>query len=133
MLLGESGAALRRITLAPLSREAVERLASGRNGVFELTGGNPFYVIEVLDSDAADVPPLVRDAVLARAAKLTPEARHVLEFASLVPGRAELALIRASDRATDNAIDAATHGGIVRIENGAIIFRHELARRAIEN
>src|SRR5205814_1478364 len=30
-------------------------------------------------------------------------------------------------------IDAATHGGIVRIENSAIVFRHELARRAIEN
>jgi DNA-binding CsgD family transcriptional regulator/tetratricopeptide (TPR) repeat protein len=129
MLLGEAGPTLRRIALAPLSREAVERLAHGRAGVFELTGGNPFYVTEVLESEVAGVPPMVRDAVLARAAKLTPEARQVLEIASLVPGRAELGLLDA----TDEAMEAATRGGIVRIEHGAIVFRHELARRAIED
>ena len=129
MLLGETGAALRRIVLAPLSREAVERLASGRAGVFELTGGNPFYVTEVLASDAKDVPPMVRDAVLARAAKLTPDARQVLEMVSLVPGRAERWLIDADDA----TIEAAARGGMVRIESGTIVFRHELARRAIED
>jgi DNA-binding CsgD family transcriptional regulator len=128
-LLGEMCTSVRRIALSPLSREAVNHLASGRAGVFELTGGNPFYVTEVLDSDPGAIPPMVRDAVLARAAKLTPEARQVLEIASLVPGRAELGLIDAHDE----AIEAATRGGIVRIESGAIVFRHELARRAIED
>ncbi|HVR40945.1 MAG TPA: AAA family ATPase [Thermoanaerobaculia bacterium] len=128
MLLGEAGA-LRRIALAPLSREAVESLAAGRSGVFELTGGNPFYVTEVLDSEADAVPPIVRDAVLARAAKLAPDARQVLEIASLVPGRAERALLDVDD----DAIEAAARGGMVRIENGAIVFRHELTRRAIED
>ena len=127
-LLGEAGTTLRRIALGPLSREAVERLASGRAGVFELTGGNPFYVTEVLASELAGVPPMVRDAVLARAAKLTSEARQVLEMASLIPGGAELGLLDAADE----AIEGAAHGGIVRIESGAIVFRHELARRAIE-
>ena len=129
MLLGEPGAALRHIALAPLSREAVERLASGRTGIFELTGGNPFYVTEVLAGEAAGVPPMVRDAVLARAAKLTPEARLVLEMASLVPGRAERDLLDAGDE----AIEAATRSGIVRVEGGAVVFRHELVRRAIED
>lgn len=129
MLLGEAGARLRRISLAPLSREAVDCLASGRIGVFELTGGNPFYVTEVLDSEPAWVPPNVRNSVLARAAKLTPEGRQVLETASLVPGRAELGLLDASD----GALDAAVRSGIVRIESAAVVFRHELARRAIED
>jgi len=128
-LLGEAGAPVRRIVLGPLSRESVERLAAGRSGVFELTGGNPFYVTEVLDSEAAGIPPMVRDAVLARAAKLTPEARQLLEMASLVPGRAELALLDAGDE----AIEALARTGIVRIESGAIAFRHELARRALED
>ena len=135
--LGEAGPALRRIALAPLSRETVERLAAGRSGgtpgvggiVFELTGGNPFYVTELLESELPGVPPMVRDAVLARAAKLSPEARQVLEVASLVPGRAELWLLDAADQ----AIEAATRGGIARCEGGAIVFRHELARRAIED
>jgi predicted ATPase/DNA-binding CsgD family transcriptional regulator len=129
MVLGETGTALRRIPLAPLSREAVASLASGREGVFELTGGNPFYVTEVLAGEAEGVPPMVRDAVLARAAKLAPEARQVLEMASLVPGRAELGLLEAADE----ALEAAARGGIVRIEGGAVVFRHELARRAIED
>jgi DNA-binding CsgD family transcriptional regulator/tetratricopeptide (TPR) repeat protein len=128
-LLGEGGAALRRIELAPLSREAVERLAAGRAGVFELTGGNPFYVSELLNSDLPGVPPAVRDAVLARAAKLSSEARRVLNVASLVPGRAELWLLDAHD----DAIEDATRGGIARIDGGSLVFRHELARRAIED
>lgn len=129
LLLGEAGAALRRIALAPLSREAVERLAAGRAGVFELTGGNPFFVTEIAACDARGIPPMVRDAVLARAAKLTSEARHVLEMASLVPGRAELWLLDAPD----DAIEAATRSGIARIDGGAFVFRHELARRAVED
>src|SRR6185436_18158358 len=58
-LLGESGATVRRIALAPLSRQAVESLAFGRTGVFELTGGNPFYVTEVLAAETESVPPIV--------------------------------------------------------------------------
>lgn len=129
-LLGEAGTALRRIALEPLSREAVESLAAGRAGVFELTGGNPFFVTEVLASEGDGIPPLTRDAVLARAAKLTVEARQVLEIASLMPGRAELALL--GDSGVE-AVEAAAHCGIVRVEDGAIVFRHELARRAVED
>jgi DNA-binding CsgD family transcriptional regulator len=129
LFLGEAGAALRRIELAPLSREAVESLASGRPGVFELTGGNPFYVTEVLAGEPEAIPPVVRDAVLARAAKLRPEARQVLETASLIPGRADLRLLDAADE----AIEAAARCGIVHVEGGAVVFRHELARRAIED
>jgi DNA-binding CsgD family transcriptional regulator len=72
---------------------------------------------------------------LARAAKLPPEARYVLELASLVPGRTELGLLQAEDAAVEavEALEVATRGGIVRIEGGAVVFRHELARRAIED
>jgi len=127
-LLGECGSALRHIALERLSREAVESLAAGREGVFELTGGNPLFVNEVMASESEGIPPLVRDAVLARAVKLTPEARQVLEVASLMPGCAELALLGA----TDDEVEAAAHCGIVRVEGDAIVFRHELARRAVE-
>src|SRR5213075_1711494 len=73
--------------------------------------------------------PTVRDAVLARAAKLMPDARRVIEIASLIPGRAELALLDAED----DAIEAAGRSGIARTDGDAIVFRHELARRAIED
>jgi len=129
-LLGDLGSALRRIRLAALSPDAVRELAGDRGeGLHELTSGNPFYVTEVLAAGAERVPPTVRDAVLARAAGLAPEARRLIELASLIPGRAELHLLDAS---VDDA-EAAARSGIVRIEHASIVFRHELARRAIED
>jgi DNA-binding CsgD family transcriptional regulator len=126
-LLGD--ASMKRLRLEPLSAGAIRKLAGPRRDLYELTCGNPFYVTEVLASNAEGVPPTVRDAILARASKLTPAVRQVIEFASLSPGRADLSLVEA---ATED-IEAAGRSGIVRIENGAIVFRHELTRRAIED
>jgi DNA-binding CsgD family transcriptional regulator len=142
-LLGET--AVRRFHVEPLSREAVAELVRGstpasspaphslhredKGDLFAITGGNPFYVTEVLASGGDRMPATVRDAVLARAAALSPASRHVIELASLHPGQAELALIDADVA----EIEAAAGSGIVRIQNGAIVFRHELGRRAIED
>jgi DNA-binding CsgD family transcriptional regulator len=129
-LLGDLGSTLRRVHLAPLSHDAVRALAGDRSaGLHELTSGNPFYVTEVLAAGAQRVPPTVRDAVLARAAGLSPAARSLIELASLIPGRAELRLLDADVDATE----AAARSGIVRVEHGAIVFRHELGRHAIED
>ena len=64
-----------RLQVPPLSRAAVERLAAvvarrDAGGVHAATGGNAFFVTEVLRQGgaAAGVPASVRDAVLARAA-----------------------------------------------------------------
>ena len=75
MVLGElpSGSAA-RLALAPLSAQGVAELA-GSLGVdhaelHRRTAGNPFYVTEVLAAADAEIPETVRDAVLARAARL---------------------------------------------------------------
>src|SRR4051794_9574223 len=75
VVLGELRGA-ERMTLGALSVEAVALLA-GMDGesatdLHRRTGGNPFYVTEVLAAGSADVPDTVRDAVLARAARLDP-------------------------------------------------------------
>ena len=57
--------------------------------LFERTGGNPFFVTEVLAAGEREVLPL-RDAVLARASRLGPEARRLLDAVSVVPPRPEL-------------------------------------------
>ena len=58
-----------------LTETAVRAMASasGRadKGVYELTGGNPFFVTEVLATSDASVPASIRAAVLARASKLS--------------------------------------------------------------
>ena len=71
-VLGELPARhVERISLPPLSAAAVDALASSADraiaGLHALTGGNPFFVTELLGQSGAGVPSTVRDAVLARA------------------------------------------------------------------
>ena len=85
--------------LAPLTRDAVESLAA-RSGVpgdelFDRTGGNPFFVTEALAAPADEIPTSIRLAVLARAGRLEPAERSVLDAVSVVPGRAEGWLVSA--------------------------------------
>lgn len=133
-LLGETTRA-RRIALPRLSSEAVAKLAAGHDAraVYALSGGNPFYVSELVAGDGEGVPPTVRDAVLARAAKLSPAARTIVEVAAAVPGKAERWLVAAAAKTDVGTLTEATTGGIVTLQQDGFVFRHELARRAIED
>ena len=77
-LLGElaSVAAVERVTVPPLSLEAVRELASAQaadgDAIHALTRGNSFFVTELLASGAEALPATVRDAVLARIAGCRP-------------------------------------------------------------
>jgi hypothetical protein len=126
-----------RMLLLPLSESAVTRLATqaGRpsKGLYGATGGNPLFVTEVLASVAGAVPTTVRDAVLARAARLSPAAREIAELVCVVPGKAELSLLEQASRVDEAAIESCLSIGMVRDEQGALAFRHELARRALED
>lgn len=122
-----------RLPLSPLSRDAVAQLAatSGRDGeaVYEMTAGNPFFVCEVLASEDAEIPSTVRDAVLARIARLSTSAQHLLELVALAQPRTELELIEAHASLED--LDVCLDAGLLGIEGGTVAFRHELARRAM--
>jgi DNA-binding CsgD family transcriptional regulator/tetratricopeptide (TPR) repeat protein len=126
----------KRMSLAPLSEAAVAQLAkqAGRRatGLYGITAGNPFFVTEVLAAPAEAVPFTVRDAVLARAGKLSPAARDLAEFISVVPGRTEAWLLEQAARPDDSTIDSCLSIGVVRHDDGSLAFRHELARRALE-
>ncbi len=136
--LGElPGGVVRRIDLAPLGEEAVAALAAraGRSaeGLHGMTGGNPFYLTEVLASAGDEVPGSVRDAVLARARRLSPEARRVLEIVSVVPGRAETWLVGALlGGETSAAADECLASGMLELDGAALRFRHEIARSSVE-
>ena len=82
----------RRVELAPLSADAVRILANGSGieaaALYRLTGGNPFFVTEVVQAGLGAVPPSARDAVLARAARLSGGSREVLDVSALIGMRA---------------------------------------------
>ena len=73
-LAGLSGVV--RMQLPPLTATGVRQLldtagsALDADAIFQRTGGNPFYLTEVLAAGAEQVPATVRDAVLARVARL---------------------------------------------------------------
>jgi len=127
----------RRLHLRPLSERAVETLAKkcGRNptGLYAATFGNPFYVTEVLASESTDVPHSVRDAVLARLATLSDRSREVAQLASVIPGRTEVWLARKLLSADEAIIDECRLCGMDRDASGALHFRHEISRRAVED
>jgi DNA-binding CsgD family transcriptional regulator/tetratricopeptide (TPR) repeat protein len=126
-----------RMSLLPLSEPAVTQLAiqAGRpsKGLYNLTGGNPLFVTEVLASVADAVPATVRDAVLARAVRLSAAAREIAELVCVVPGKTELWLLEQAGRLDEAGIESCLSIGMVRDAQGAIAFRHELARRALED
>jgi DNA-binding CsgD family transcriptional regulator len=123
----------RRVRLRPLSRHAVARLA-GRtdvDGLYEVTGGNPFFVREVLEAPDARVPATIQDALMARVSRMEPAAVACTEVASVVPGRAELWLLAGCGVAS--GIDSAVRGGVLSVHGESVTFANELARRAVED
>jgi DNA-binding CsgD family transcriptional regulator/tetratricopeptide (TPR) repeat protein len=103
------------------------------DAIHRLTGGNAFYVTEVLAAAGAALPATVRDAVLARAASLSPDARRLLDVVAVVPGRIELWLLEAVAPAELAALDACVASGVLRADGDGVAFRHELARLALES
>ena len=129
---------VRTVEPGALSEQAVALLArrAGRDAadLHATSGGNPFFVTEVLAAPAGDgVPASVRDAVALRAAAAGPEANAVAELAAVFPGPAELALVTALAGADAGAVDRCVEAGLLHLRGDALAFRHDLARRAVED
>jgi DNA-binding CsgD family transcriptional regulator len=145
-LLGALPAGTLRLSLEPLSARACEQLAAaaGRAGepVHAATGGNPFYVSAWLSAPppmaaapgaVAPVPAVVRDAVLSRAAPLSPMAREVLALVAVAPAGLERALIDAIVEDAGPALAECVEASLLVTDRGeAYGFRHDIARRACE-
>ena len=129
--------AVGRLALDPLSAPAVAMLAEPLGvdveDLYRKTNGNPFFVNEVLATGGEQIPNLVRDAVLARAARLSTAAKRLIEAAAIVPKEAELWLLDAlAGDAVDGLEECLASGMLVPTAGGAA-FRHELARLTIES
>lgn len=136
-VLGElPSSATVRVPLKPLSRDAVEELAKhshrAAEGLFDATGGNPFFVTEVLATEHGGVPPSVLDAVIARLSRLSAPARELLDVCCVVPNRIELAIVDNLLTDADSRIDECVTAGVLQVHAPHLQFRHELARLAVE-
>ncbi|ADV09989.1 regulatory protein LuxR [Mesorhizobium ciceri biovar biserrulae WSM1271] len=127
-----------RIDVPLLSEAAVLSLASaaGRDGdaIYRVTAGNAFFVTELLCADNEMTPPAsVRDAVVARAERLSAGARSMLDAVSVFPRRADAwALQGLCGVASAGQLAECVSNGLLDDLGDGYAFRHEIARRAIE-
>lgn len=128
--------AVTRLQPGPLSRPAVERLAAqkGYNGedVYAITGGNPFYVREVLAAYSPGIPDNIKDSILAVADRQPPDTRRVWDLLSTMPGGFEIDYLERIEPAYAAAIEDSLAARILLVREGRLFFKHELYRRAIE-
>jgi DNA-binding CsgD family transcriptional regulator/tetratricopeptide (TPR) repeat protein len=126
----------RRIGLAPLSADAVRLLAAGSKlkaaELYRLTGGNPFYLTEMLREGTADVPASARDAVLARVGRLSSGSRQVIEVAALIGHRVDVRLLQAVTSCPPADLDELLTSGLLAEDGEWLKFRHAIARLAVE-
>ena len=138
LVLGELATdhAVSRLSVPPLSAMGVAKLAEphGVNAdeLYRATAGNPFFVTEVLAAGSDEIPPTVRDAVLARVARVSPEARTMVEAVAVAPLQMELWLVDALTGEGPERLEECLAAGILIPRPGVVAFRHELARIAIE-
>lgn len=136
MVLGDMPPhAIERIVLRPLSESAVRTLAAGAGidtEIFAETSGNPFFVSELLTNEEDAVPLSVVDAVRARAARLSVPALRLVHVVSVVPGRAAVELIAQLLPDWVDALDEAERRGVLLRAANHVMFRHEVARRAVQ-
>jgi DNA-binding CsgD family transcriptional regulator/tetratricopeptide (TPR) repeat protein len=126
----------RRIELGPLSADAVRVLAgpSGLDpaGLYRLTGGNPFYVTEVIQAGMSEIPAAARDAVLARATHLGGGSRAVLDVAAVGGQQGDLQVVELVTSCPPQAVDEILASGLLAEDGRRLRFRHEIARLAVE-
>jgi DNA-binding CsgD family transcriptional regulator/tetratricopeptide (TPR) repeat protein len=136
ILVGDlaSSHALHRIPVSSLSKEAVHELAKNKKvdsiELHRLTNGNPFFVTEALAVESG-IPETVRDAVIARAARVSPAARAVLETAAVIGARAEVWLLSRLAGAEFASVEECVARGMLQSQGEYYVFRHELAKHAI--
>ena len=126
-----------RMQLPPLTATGVRQLlvaalALDADAIFQRTGGNPFYLTEVLAAGAEQVPATVRDAVLARVSRLSLAGREAAAAASVLGRRAEAGFLAAVSGQPLTAVDECLDRGVLVADGDSVVFRHDLARLAVE-
>ncbi len=132
-------AAVTRIGLSPLSADAVRLLAAGSGVNAEqlhgVTGGNPFYVTEVLAASAdgstiGALPRSVAEAVWGRLARLSAAAREAAEVAAVCGPDVDPRLVEKLCSVALPGLSECVRAGLLVASDDVVRFRHELVRLA---
>jgi DNA-binding CsgD family transcriptional regulator len=125
-----------RLKLTPLSRSAVEKLAleKGYNGenVYSISGGNPFYVNEILASYSVGVPDNIKNSILSVYSRQDEKTKYVWEILSILPTGCDIKYLEKMDPLYSESTHKSLDTTILISKEGILFFKHELYRRTIE-
>ena len=123
------------VELGPLSASAVASLSGdAAEDVYAATGGNPFYVTELLASRTADeLPRSIANAVRGRVSRLSKEERRLVELVSVVPNRVATSVLDAVLPGWPASAEEPERRALLEVHPRYVRFRHELARNAIRS
>ncbi|MBC7827897.1 MAG: AAA family ATPase [Chitinophagaceae bacterium] len=125
-----------RLQLTPLSRQVVEKMAreKGYNGedVYNISGGNPFYVNEILASYSPGVPDNIKDSILSVYNQQAEGTKSTWEILSILPNGFNIKYLERKELVCSVAIKQSLDAKILILKDGILFFKHELYRRTIE-
>lgn len=136
LVVADLGPEAIRLELPSLSIAGIVEMAGGQAGVdgrviHELTHGNPFYVEEVLRHPGQELPPTIQNVVLASAQRLPEDALSLLYTVALSPDGVSLRAVPDVAPTDEASLNLAIERGLVQIDNGRVVCRHELIRRSV--
>jgi DNA-binding CsgD family transcriptional regulator len=111
---------------------AVEKGYSGED-VYGISGGNPFYVNEILASYSPGIPDNIKDAILSVYNLQPKKTKQVWEILSVLPTGFELKYLEKMCPSYAEGVAHSLDSKILILGKGTIFFKHELYRRTIES
>lgn len=125
-----------RMPLPPLSKQSVEKLAAERGykgeDVYSISGGNPFYVNEILAWYSHGVPANIKDSILSIYNQIEEHLKELWAILSIVPTGLETKYLRQMDESSVQSFENCFSSGILVLKENVVSFKHELYRRTIE-
>lgn len=135
LVVADLGPAALRVELPSLSLAGVEEMTRGWGvdplRTYELTGGNPFYVEEVLRHPDRDLPSTIQNVILANAQRLPESAMHLLYTVALSPDGLPLEWVSEAGPSTETILDMAVERRLLHVEGSRVVCRHELIRKSL--
>lgn len=124
-----------KLLVTRLSKQAVVEMATqkGYSGedVYSVSGGNPFYVNEILASYSPGVPDNIKDSILSVYERQKEGTKNAWQIWSVMPEGLEVERI-ATIKNSCWDIDHCFAISVILVQDGKVVFKHELYRRTIE-
>ena len=124
------------LLLNPLSRKAVKNVADEKGydaeDVYKISGGNPFYVHEILANYSSGVPDNIKNSILAVYNRQEEKTKQAWQLLSVMPEGLEINRLAKVNPEFPSAIEHSLKQELLIIRNNKIFFKHELYRRTIE-